>query len=124
MKLIIPLFLACVTLSSASQTNRVTLEWDPNSETNLAGYVVMWGTNTSFSSNGPVLFTSPLITTTNYSFTNLVWNRTYSFAVKAVDTDGLDSDPSNEVLWKASRLNKPGGLKKSVSVIVNVTITP
>jgi len=110
--------------ASAQQTNQVTLLWNPNTETNLAGYVVSYGTNVGFSSNAQALVSSPLLTSTNYTFTNLMWSRVYSFAVRAVDTDGVSSDPSEEVMWRSVRPAKPSGLKRSISVTVNVTVNP
>lgn len=121
MKTLSTLLFALAAVTVQAQTNRVTLAWDPNSETNLAGYVVITGTNAGFSTNGPILFTSPLLTGTNYSLTNLATGPVWWFAVLARDDVGLDSDPSNEVSWKSARPSRPTGFRR-VTVTVNVIV--
>ena len=71
----------------------VILEWDPNTETNLAGYNVYYGLG-SRDYTWVVRVDAP---TTAVTITNLEFNRTYFFAVTAFDTDGLESDFSDEV---------------------------
>lgn len=82
----------------AQVTDRVTLAWDPNSETDLAGYKVYWGT-ASRTYGPPVTLNlaesgHPAPT---YSVTGLpICVRQY-FAVTAWSTAGLESGYSNEV---------------------------
>ena len=91
--------IACILLLAigvrAQSTNSVVLEWDPNSETNLAGYVIYWGT-----ASGVYSASNRLGVVTN---TTVRWldNRGYFFAITAYDVQGLESDFSNEVWWKA-----------------------
>lgn len=69
----------------------LTLEWNANSETNLAGYRVYVGrASREYSTN---TFTT---TNTFLTLSNLV-SGTNVFAVTAFDTDGLESDFSDEV---------------------------
>ena len=120
MKTILSLLLLALALNANSQTNRVTLEWHANSETNVAGYVLSYGTNSGFSVENSAVWTSPLITATNCAITNLTAGRTYFFSVKAVDTDGFESDPSDEISWASVR--KPKGLRRvrvTVAVVVH-----
>lgn len=69
----------------------VVLVWDANTEPTLAGYKV-------YSGNASGAYGAPLVigTQTTYTFTNVAPG-TWYFAVKAYDTDGLESDYSNEV---------------------------
>jgi hypothetical protein len=69
----------------------VVLSWNPNQESDLAGYKVQWGTSSQdysseyYSSNSSV------------RLQNLQKGNTYYFAVRAYDFSGNESDPSNEV---------------------------
>lgn len=68
-----------------------TLEWDANSETNLAGYKVYVGAaSRSYSTNWTT-------TNTTFTVTNVPVNGSNFFAVTAFDTGGLESEYSDEV---------------------------
>ncbi|MBZ5499715.1 MAG: fibronectin type III domain-containing protein [Acidobacteriia bacterium] len=69
----------------------VTLAWDPNSETDLAGYKVYYGTS-------PRTYGAPISLgkQTTFTVTGLSLG-TYYFAVTAYNTAGLESGFSNEV---------------------------
>ena len=69
----------------------VTLAWDANSETDLAGYKVYWG-STSGTYGTPVT----LGKVTTFTTPKLA-NGTWFFAVTAHNTGGLESGFSNEV---------------------------
>ena len=71
----------------------VTLEWYPNTETNLAGYKVYWGL-ASQSYGWSEAVSAPA---TTLALTNLSGNWEYFFAITAVNTDGLESDYSDEL---------------------------
>jgi PKD repeat protein len=87
------IFLCLSTLNSSAST-QVTLEWVPNSEPDLAGYRVF------FSEQGQ-----------SYDYANPAWEgtdtyctlydldetKTYCFVVRAFDTEGFESEDSNEV---------------------------
>jgi hypothetical protein len=71
----------------------VVLAWDANTETNLAGYNVYYGTaSRSYEAFKPVGNT-----TTSTSITNLQSGTTYYFAVTAKNTAGMESAYSSEV---------------------------
>ncbi len=69
----------------------VKLAWDPNSETDLAGYKVYYGTASRV--YGPSI---PLGKVTTYTVAGLTPG-TYYFAVTAFNSSGLESGYSNEV---------------------------
>ena len=92
----------------------MTLAWDANSETNLAGYRLYYGTSsrayTNVSNLGNVLSAS----------VTLLEGSTYYFAVTAVNTLGLESDYSAEVSH-----NIPGNRSPiTISIVGNGTVTP
>jgi len=80
-------FLCCMPAMAAD----ITLLWDANSEANLSGYKVYYGT-ASRTYLAPIV----LAKQTAYTFTGLAPG-TYYFAVTAYDTSGSESDFSNEV---------------------------
>jgi hypothetical protein len=90
------LFVLCVLLPFAAAANLaaadITLVWDPNSEPDLAGYKVYFGT-ASRTYGAPIT----LGKVTTYTVTGLTPGRTYYFAVTAYNTAGLESGYSNEV---------------------------
>jgi hypothetical protein len=72
----------------------VTLEWDPNSETDIAGYRIHYGT-----ASGSYIHLKDAGKQTACTVTELVPGTTYYFAATAYNTSGLESDYSNEVLY-------------------------
>ena len=70
------------------------LTWNPNTETDLAGYKVHVGT-----SSGTYTFAGPFDTraTTSYTVGNLPKGQTYYFAISAYDASGNESLFSAEV---------------------------
>jgi len=70
----------------------VILKWDANKESDLAGYKIYHGLE-SRKYDDPVEV--GLVTT--YTFNDLPSDVTHYFAVNAFDTEGLESDYSNEV---------------------------
>lgn len=79
----------------ASGAQSVTLAWNANTETNLMGYRLYYGTGTrTYSTN-----VSILAPTTTCTVTGLHSGLTYYFAVTAYCTDGLESDYSDEVYY-------------------------
>jgi fibronectin type 3 domain-containing protein len=73
-------------------TVQVTLAWDPNTEPQLAGYKVYFGTST-----GVYTTTIDVQNVTTYTVTGLAPGQTYYFAVTAYDGSGDESGFSNEV---------------------------
>ena len=75
---------------------QVTLEWDPNSESDLAGYKMYVG-----SASGVYGTPTDVGLVTAYTVTNLQSRHTYYFAVTAYNTGGIESGKSNEAVWTA-----------------------
>lgn len=85
---------ATTTFTVVPSTTRATLEWDPNSESDLAGYRMYVGT-----ASGEYGEPIDVGLTTTYTVTGLLPGRTYYFAVTAYNTSGLESGKSNEVSY-------------------------
>jgi hypothetical protein len=89
----------------------VTVLWDANTETNLAGYKVHYGVASRSYGN-----TSDVGNITNATVSGLIEGTTYFFAVTAYDTSNLESDYSDEVFYtvpgpnRAPTLNTLGNL--------------
>jgi len=82
-----------VTLTvTASGTGSATLTWNANTETDLAGYKVYFGTQSGVY-GAPVT----LGKVTSYTVTNLAKGNTYFFTVTAVDNAGNESKPAPEL---------------------------
>jgi hypothetical protein len=86
------LILASLWLAAPARAQSVTLEWDANTESDLAGYKVYFGT-ASRTYGAPIT----LGKVTTYTVTGLTPGTTYYFAVTAYNTAGLESGYSNEV---------------------------
>lgn len=86
------LFTLLCGFSAKPQAASVGLAWDPNTESDLAGYKVYSGTA---SRNYTNVVTLGLVTT--YTVTNVAYDITTFFAVTAYNTSGLESEFSNEV---------------------------
>ena len=95
--LIISLVFPCHVLAGSA-----TLHWQANTEPDLAGYRIYYGTSSrSYGSYIPVDKD-----TTSYTIKNLTEGRTYYFALTAVDTSGNESGYSQEV-WKTIATQEP-----------------
>jgi hypothetical protein len=76
----------------SATSNSATLQWAPNQESDLAGYLTYHGTNPG--NYGPSL---KIGNTTTYQYDNLEFNKTHYFSVTAFDTSGNVGLPSLEV---------------------------
>jgi hypothetical protein len=74
--------------------SQVTLTWDPNSETDLAGYDIYYGT-----ASGSYQWKTDVGNVTTYTQSGLDIGVTYYFAATAYNTQGLESGFSNEVVY-------------------------
>ncbi len=81
-------------LSATSGIGIVMLNWNNNTEFDLAGYNVYRSTT---SGSGYVKLNSSLLTSSDYTDTNVSNGTTYYYVVTAVDTAGLESVNSGEV---------------------------
>jgi len=87
--------LALVALvAAASPVAAQTLAWNANTESNLAGYRIQYGTNASSLSS-----TVDVGRVTPYRFTSLAAGTTYYFRVVAYNTSGQASSPSGQVSY-------------------------
>ena len=86
--------LAVAWFAAAAQAATVTLAWDPNTEPDLAGYKLCYGTTagsyTSVVDVGKV---------TTYTISSLADGTTYYFAVMAYSISGGNSGYSNQVTY-------------------------
>ena len=82
--------------------DQVSLTWDANSEADLQGYVVFWGTQSRSYS-----FQQDIGNQQNLTIDNLKGNNTYYFAVTAYDTAGNMSAFSNEVSFSVAGDSTP-----------------
>jgi hypothetical protein len=85
------LLIAAATTAGA-QTPR--LEWDPNTDENLGGYIVYYGTKSGASTNSV-----DVGNTTRWSLDGLQAGLTYYLTVRAYSTAGVLSSPSQEVSY-------------------------
>jgi hypothetical protein len=78
--------------AGAEAAGSLTVAWDPNSEPDVAGYILWYG-----SQPGNYTTSIDVGTQTQIHITNLPNGATYYFAVQAYDTGGLESDLSAEI---------------------------
>src|SRR5918993_1924344 len=93
-KLLYVLTFVCFMFGTAARAEAatVTLAWDPNSEVDLAGYTVLFGTQ-----SGRYDRVIEVGKTTMWTFREAEVNKTYYFVVQAVNTSGVRSEFSQEV---------------------------
>jgi hypothetical protein len=100
----------------------VTLAWDPNTESDLGGYKIHYGTT---SGNYSVHIDVHNVTT--YTVTGLTDGQTYYLAATAYDTSGNESGYSNSVSYAVPSINgaptAPSTPTGSSSALVNTAIT-
>ena len=98
----------------APPITQVTLAWDANPEPDIAGYRMHFGTVAGTYPNMVDvgnLVESPL---------QLPAGGTYYAVVTAYNTAGLESLPSNEVVFSTTAPGAPTGLKIKVTVTVEI----
>ena len=91
------LFISCTVYAA-----QATLSWNPNSESDLAGYKVYWGT-----SSGSYEWNTDVKNVTSYEVTGLVEGDTYYFVATAYDFSGNESGYSNEVSYDVPDTTPP-----------------
>jgi len=78
--------------ATAVSSNRIDLDWDDNTESDLAGYTVKRATT----SGGPYTSIATGVTSSNYSDTGLSPETTYYYVVSAKDNSNNSSENSAE----------------------------
>jgi hypothetical protein len=102
----------------------VTLAWNPNTEADLAGYRIYYGT-----AGGDYDYALDLGNQTEYTITGLEEGVLYYFAATAYDLGGNESDYSNEITYTPSCSYSITPTSQSFDYsggtgVVNVTATP
>ncbi len=90
-------FFAGVLSWGSAFAGEVTLRWNANNESNVAGYKVYYGTGSRAYANS-----IDAGNRTSYTVSGLLDNRTYYFATTAYNTSGSESEYSNEVAQTTS----------------------
>jgi len=108
-------------LPTVSFGDSVTLEWKPNSETDLAGYRVFMR---EASQGYDYLSPSWEGTETTCNIENLMATKKYYFVARAYDTEGYESENSNEVSYIMGTIpdGLPPGSPKTVTITITVTV--
>ena len=109
-----------VTASNALAA-QATLAWDPNTESDLAGYKVHYGT-----ASGSYTVYTDVHNVTSYTVTGLTAGQTYYFAASAYDASGNESGYSNPVSYAVPGVNgaptTPATPTGASSTLVNTAI--
>ncbi len=90
---------------------QVTLAWDPNSEPDVAGYRLYYGS--AGGEFGTVINTGNV---TNFTAADLAPGSTYAFYVTCYNTSGLESEPSNVVEYVVPPIGDGGPEVSSLRV--------
>ena len=77
---------------AVAEAGTVTIMWDANSESDIAGYVIRWGTQ-----SGVYVSSVDVGNRTTWEITGLVTGTRYYFVLQAYNLAGLYSDYSAEV---------------------------
>jgi hypothetical protein len=91
------------TFAAAAHAASVDLEWDPNTEPELAGYKIYWGT-----SSGNYSSSRDVGKTTVYTISGLDEGKTYYFAATAYDGSNNESGYSNQVSFTVAEADSDG----------------
>ena len=107
--------------SASSHGFDVTLAWDANSEADLAGYRIYY--QVQGGTNAPVVVESAASGSPRATISGLVMGETYEFYATAFNTFGLESEPSEVLVFTVpTRPVAPKGLRIVVTVDVNVEV--
>jgi fibronectin type 3 domain-containing protein len=85
---------ANITVINTTDVSPITVIWDANTDPELAGYKVYYGT-----SSGDYDTVVDVGTQTSFVLSNLISNETYYIAVTAYNTSNVESRYSNELIY-------------------------
>jgi len=108
-------------LPTVSFGDSITLEWSPNSETDLAGYrVFMREASQGYDYLSPAWEG----TETTCRIESIIATKKYYFVVRAFDTEEYESENSNEVAYFMGTIpdGLPPGKPKTVTITIIVTV--
>ena len=109
-------------IASNAFAAQATLAWDPNTESDLAGYRIHYGT-----ASGSYTVHTDVQNVTTYTVTGLTTGQTYYFAATAYDASGNESGYSNPVSYAVPGVNgaptTPATPTGAASALVNTAIT-
>ena len=100
------LILLLCSAPGAAQTTSITIAWDANTEPDVAGYVVSWGTK-----EGVYTASADAGNVTQWTFTGANPDQRYYFVVQAYTTERVFSLPSNSVSNDAIFTQRQGTLQ-------------
>src|SRR5439155_126740 len=94
------LALSIMLVCASSTLYAQTVLWDPNTETDIAGYKVYKGTQSG-------VYGTPIDVgkTTTYQPQGVDWTKKAYFAVQAYNTSGMTSPLSAEAVWTPASIN-------------------
>jgi len=96
----IPFLIVVAGVSVDALAGQATLTWNPNTESDLAGYKVHYGT-----ASGNYTVHLDVHNVTTYTVTGLTNGQTYHFAATAYDASGFESGYSNQVSYTVPTTN-------------------
>ena len=109
-------------IASNAMAAQAILAWDPNTESDLAGYRIHHGT-----ASGSYTVHTDVHNVTSYTVTGLTAGQTYYFAATAYDASGNESGYSNPVSYSVPTANgaptTPATPTGASSALVNTAIT-
>ncbi len=97
----------------------VTLEWDPNQEDSVFGYLLYYG-----NASGKYLPPIDVGLKTNHTFNDLNTKQKWFFAVKAYDTNGNQSGYSNEVFKELVATTQTDSTASEANTAITFTHDP
>ncbi len=96
----IPFLIVVAGVSVDASAGQATLTWNPNTESDLAGYKLHYGT-----ASGNFTVHLDVHNVTTYTVTGLTNGQTYYFAATAYDASGCESGYSNQVSYTVPTTN-------------------
>ncbi|HLD89562.1 MAG TPA: hypothetical protein VI911_00840 [Patescibacteria group bacterium] len=103
---ILILFLCLLSISNTSYAADLTFAWAPNTETNLKGYKIYYGSATrSYTMGIDVGLPATKDGRVTYTVVGVPDGVTLYFAATAYDTDGFESDYSKEVVVATAQVD-------------------